>query len=65
MIAYDAIVFLRLLTPSKKSSGLDGISERLLKGLAYNIARPLVNVFNLSLQTAMFPDDWKMRRLRK
>lgn len=48
---------------SKKSPGLDGISARLLKDAAHNIAGPLVNIFNLSLQTTIFPDDWKLAKV--
>ena len=42
---------------SKKSLGMNGISIKLLKD---TIAAPLVNILNLSLQTAIFPDDWKL-----
>ena len=42
---------------SKKSPGLDGISTRLLKDATNIIAGPLVNIFNVSFQRAIFPDD--------
>jgi PPE-repeat protein len=42
---------------SKKSPGLDGISTRLLKYATNIIAGPLVNIFNVSFQKAIFPDD--------
>ncbi|CAB4036376.1 RNA-directed DNA polymerase from transposon X-element, partial [Paramuricea clavata] len=45
---------------SRKSPGLDGISVKLLKDTSDVIAQPLANIFNLSLQTAIFPDEWKI-----
>jgi hypothetical protein len=48
---------------SKKSPGLDGISTRLLKDAANIIAGPLVNIFNVSFQRAIFPDDWKLAKV--
>jgi hypothetical protein len=48
---------------SKKSLGLDGISTRLLKDAAHIIADPIANIFNLSLQTTIFPDDWKLSKV--
>ena len=44
------------LIQSKKSPGLDGISTRLLKDAAHII-------FNFSLQTTIFPDDWKLAKV--
>ena len=44
----------------RKSPGLDGISVKLLKDTSDVIAQPLANIFNLSLQTGIFPDDWKI-----
>ena len=45
---------------SKKSPGLDGISLKLLKDTSDVIAQPLDNIFNISLQTGIFPDEWKI-----
>ena len=50
-IAIDEVISALNLIPSKKSSGLDGISAKLLKDAAHNIAGPLVDIFNLSLRT--------------
>ena len=44
----------------KKKTGLDGISTRLLKVAAHIIADPIANIFNLSLQTTIFPNDWTL-----
>jgi hypothetical protein len=48
---------------SKKSPGLDGIGTRLLKDATNIIAEPLVNIFNVSFQRAIFPDDWKLAKV--
>ena len=48
---------------SKKSPGLDGISTRLLKDATNIIAGPLVNIFNVSFQRAIFIDDWKLAKV--
>ena len=46
-----------------KSPGLDGISAKLLKDISDVIAQPLANIFNLSPQTGIFPDDWKIAKI--
>ena len=48
---------------SKKSPGIDGISTRLLKDASVVVAESLVSIFNLSLQTGIFPDDWKLAKV--
>ena len=48
---------------SKKSPGLDGISTRLLKDATNIIAGPLVNIFNVSFQRAIFPDHWQLAKV--
>ena len=42
-----------------KSSGVDGISARMLKQTSASIVPSLTKLFNLSLRTGTFPDDWK------
>jgi hypothetical protein len=48
---------------SKNSPGLDGISTRSLKDATNIIAGPLVNIFNVSFQRAIFPNDWKLAKV--
>ena len=62
-ITINEVISALNLLPSKKSSGLDGISAKLLKDAAHNIAGPLVYIFNLSFRTGIFPDDWKLARV--
>ena len=46
--------------PNKPSSGMDGISNILLKKLTYCIAHPLTLIFNKSLMEREFPDIMKV-----
>ncbi len=48
---------------TKKSPVLDDISIRLLKDASNIVAGPLVNIFNVSLQRAIFPNDWKLAKV--
>ena len=48
---------------SKKSSGYDGISTKLLKQIIYCIVSPLEHVFNLSLSTGTCPDLLKTAKV--
>ena len=48
---------------TKKSPGIDGISVKLLKAAGDIILDSLGSIFNLSLQTGIFPDDWKLAKL--
>jgi hypothetical protein len=53
---------LRSLSP-KKATGLDGVSARLLKAAAGEIAPSLTKVFNLSISTNVFPSQWKLAKV--
>ena len=52
----EVIVALSQLNP-KKAPGIDGTSIKLLRDTVDVIAEPLANIFNLSLRTAIFPED--------
>ena len=55
-----ASVFKQLSTlKTNKSTGLDGISARLLKDAAAIIAPTLTDIFNQSLKSSIFPKIWK------
>ena len=43
----------------KKAVGPDGLSARFLKEIADEITVPLTKLFNKSLETGVFPSDWK------
>ena len=43
-----------------KSAGPDNLHPRLLKELAKEIAQPLCNIFQLSLDSKKVPKDWKL-----
>ena len=48
----------RELRPST-SSGVDGLTPRLLKQCGPGIYKPLLHVVNLSFQQSIFPESWK------
>ena len=48
---------------SKKSSGYDGISTKLLKQIIRSILIPLEHIFNLSLSSGCFPDLLKIAKV--
>ena len=50
-------------TKTNKSPGIDGISAKLLKDAGDTISESLTNIFNLSLQSGIFPDDRKLARI--
>ena len=56
---YDLILS---LDPTK-STGPDGISVKMLKGIIDAIVPSLTRLFNLSLSTGTFPNSWKLARI--
>ena len=57
-------VFTHLNKLSKtKATGLDNISARLIRECADIISGPLCDLFNKSLMSGIFPDDWKYARV--
>ena len=54
----QAIELLQNLNPAK-STGLDGVSAKMLKSTALAIAPSLTKLFNISISTGCFPIDWK------
>ena len=49
--------------PTNKTSGLDGISTRLLKEADSIIAPSLAYSFNLSIRNGIFPREWKIAKV--
>ena len=48
---------------NSKATGIHGIPNEALKECAENIASSLTNIFNLSIETWVFPDDLKVGRV--
>ena len=63
LLFYFQYVALRKLN-RWKASGVDGITNRLLKLCAKHIDVPLAHVFNLSLRSGRFPATWKQARVQ-
>ena len=49
--------------PSNKATGLDGISIRLLKAALPAISSSLANIYNASISSKTFPDDFKRAKV--
>ncbi len=45
--------------PLGKASGPDGVNNRILKELKHELATPLTDLFNASIQLGQFPNEWK------
>jgi hypothetical protein len=54
----EFITLIKNLEP-KSSVDIDGISNKMLKFLRFELATPLVHLFNLSINTGEFPKDLK------
>jgi len=48
---------------TQKALGLDGILNKILKISAPYIIKQLCDLFNLSIRTGIFPDDWKVAKV--
>jgi hypothetical protein len=46
-----------------KATGIDDLPPGLIKDSAPVISGPLTNIINLSLQSGLFPNDWKMAKI--
>jgi hypothetical protein len=46
-----------------KSAGIDKISVKLIQAAGKTILKSLKDIFNLSFNTGIFPDDWKIARV--
>jgi hypothetical protein len=58
----EVCVYLRNLN-THKASGLDGLSQKILKMSTYLIAPSLTKIFNKSLSSGMFPTKWKTSKI--
>ena len=47
----------------RKASGLDGVSNKLLKLAAHIVAPTLTEIFTTSINTGIFPTEWKIARV--
>ena len=46
-----------------KSTGIDGISAKMLHHTALNVAPSLTKLFNLSIRSGCCPNNWKVARI--
>ena len=64
-IPVDEKLVLALITnlPNKTSSGIDNISNKLLKQIKYIIMQPLTLIINQSLTSGIYPDKFKISKV--
>ena len=55
----EIVDIIQIINP-QKASGSDRISHRMLKICPYQIAKPLMYIFNTSLEQSKFPSSWKI-----
>ena len=48
---------------ANKATGPDNIPGRVLKIACDNLSQSLTEIFNKSLSTGSYPDDWKMAKV--
>ena len=48
----------------KCSSGIDDLSNKLLKSMTYEISKPLAISINQSLETGIFPEMLKIKKIK-
>ena len=49
---------------NKNSSGIDELSNKLLRSIKNKISKPLALIINQSLQTGIFPDPLKISKIK-
>ena len=49
--------------PNKKAFGLDGLNVEILKRSAIAICSSITNICSLSIQTSIFPSQWKVAKV--
>lgn len=59
----DVEIALKSLKP-RSSPGPDNLPAYILKGCKEWLLSPLIHIFNLSLRTGEYPDQWKVTRVR-
>ena len=57
------VLELMLKLSNKKATGLDGISSKLIKISAPVTVSSITKIFNSSISTEIFPDEWKLARV--
>ena len=64
-IPVDEKLVLALITnlPNKTSSGIDNISNKLLKQIKHIIVQPLTLIINQSLTSGIYPDKFKISKV--
>ena len=60
VITPDEVESVLKCLPVGKAAGPDGISNRVLRELSVELSFPFCRLFSHSLQSGVFPDNWKI-----
>ena len=63
ILTTDEVTIVLKSLPLGKAAGPDGVNNRVLKELADVLSLPLCDLFNQSLSTGEFPEQWKLSHI--
>jgi hypothetical protein len=58
------VVNLAKTLKGKQTAGYDDILEHIVKQCIQAITKPLTHIFNISFREAIFPDQWKLAKVK-
>jgi hypothetical protein len=65
IVNFDTAKVLKVISKLNvnKATGPDNISNLILKNTATSLTEPLTKIFNISMRSGIFPEDWKLAHL--
>ena len=63
-VTEEEVISLTMSLKRKPTAGDDDIPENLVKQCMQLIKGPLVHIYNLSLNSGVFPDIWKITKVK-
>ena len=64
LVSENDIIAIITQMEGKCSSGIDELSNKLLKSITYEISKPLAIIINQSLETGIFPEMLKIAKIK-
>ena len=64
MVSEDEVLNLCKNLKGKATAGYDDIPENLVKYCIHLIKKPLAHIYNISLNSGVFPDEWKVVKVK-
>jgi hypothetical protein len=63
-VTEEEVISLNKCLKGKPTAGYDGILESLVKQCIQLIKGPLAHIYNVSLNSGVFPDEWKTAKVK-